>query len=508
MDHACNQGSGSNQESPPRPPRQRLDFSDDINNAPPSPRQHAHSSTASPIIRIERKLAYERSINHKLLQQIYQMEKKVALLEPDGGGGESLARGSPSCFSSPPVTTPLKKFGRISDDDDNDLSKYIHELEGQQRLETNQRDSIANDSIREKLLDQAFRLISESNNTASTSNTATNGVNLSLTTREKMIEYQELVTAFHSEQQSHGEIDGEEMISREDILWLLSELKLRFEDILNSWLKEEDEERLRKQNECQSDNTEFKECIEGLVGIVKKITPHDKPNGMEYLGNDKDEIVSSLNHRLASFAAQHKDTCQSLHDDMEAMKRNYQEQLANKSACIKTLDSKIVDQQEYITQLQKERQDKQWIIEEKRRLQLKEEGMVQRIRYLEGMLHSSQSQLKESRYKSSDSSGGTQISPPPVFMRDLHATMQDVDLKENAETSANHIHYETTPNNNLTELDRLQKQVVTLSCALADSETQRATLIEEFQEERKQYMNQYKQISEVVKELVGGHTLT
>jgi hypothetical protein len=64
-----------------------------------------------------------------------------------------------------------------------------------------------------------------------------------------MHEYHELVSAFHAEQESHTDLDGEELVSREDVAWLLRELTLRFEDLLVLAADAADEERARTTQE-------------------------------------------------------------------------------------------------------------------------------------------------------------------------------------------------------------------------------------------------------------------
>ena len=553
-------------------PRRRLDFSDepsasnDQNNTHP-PCAHKspfspHNNISTPPIRgsvssraseMGRRMAQERSRNHELIQRIHELENTLSLLQGEGNDGDILDKNySPHRgFSSPPVTTPMKT--PIRDEgcramNDDLPSIHIRELEDALKLETKLREAaekkaadllqsntktgsdISTDSRVEKLLEQAANLISESDSPQSTiydtktSNTSAGG-GLPLT-QERMHEYHELVTAFFTEQQSNGEIDGEEMMPREDILWLLQELKWRFEDILNGYLKESS----MKKHESQPNLAEWKECIKGLVELVEKTKvvkstpPNNEHDNTQILQNE----VSSLNQRLDSFATQHKETCRSLYDDMEAMKRNYQEQLANKSQYIQDLESKISEQEEHVNRIQKNIQkDEQWIQHEKQKLELSKEGNVARIRYLEGMLTSLQTQLKESKeargYRSSYNStpprshgqdgmtkreGNTERSAPPVYMRNLQSAMQHVDLEMQHETTALKPRGSlndadtTKPDNSSSEITALREQVASLSSSLAESETKRAILIDDFQQERKQYMMQYKQMSDILKQLI------
>ena len=192
------------------------------------------------------------------------------------------------------------------------------------------------------------------------------------------------------------------------------------------------------------------------------------------------------------------------------------------------MESKIVEQEEHVDRIQKNIQkDEQWIQHEKQKLELSKEGNVARIRYLEGMLTSLQTQLKESKaargYRSSYNStpprshgqdgmtkreGNTERSAPPVYMRNLESAMQHVDLEMQHETTALKPRGSlndadtTKPDNSSSEITALREQVASLSSSLAESETKRAILIDDFQQERKQYMMQYKQMSDILKQLI------
>eukprot|EP00579_Thalassiosira_antarctica_P009846 CAMPEP_0201914770 /NCGR_PEP_ID=MMETSP0903-20130614/4865_1 /ASSEMBLY_ACC=CAM_ASM_000552 /TAXON_ID=420261 /ORGANISM="Thalassiosira antarctica, Strain CCMP982" /LENGTH=506 /DNA_ID=CAMNT_0048450225 /DNA_START=104 /DNA_END=1621 /DNA_ORIENTATION=- len=504
-----------------------------------------------------RKLAQERSKNHQLTQQILELEHTVSLLKQ--GKHDGTMENHP-CSSLPQAASPTRG-GIVNSSEKNDLHSMNH-VQGREEalwLETRRREAaetktapifqqseltrnndsfeVASDSSIVKLLEQASKLLSGTsphNKNEDTNPTNPNSTNshqamnhdgsAGIThTQERMHEYHELVSAFHSEQESHGDIDGEELISREDILWLFKELKWRFEDILSVFT----DATSKKNDETPSDNEEWKECLEGLANVVKKaMKPYsfhqtnnqqgDEHTNESTLANDTHVLqneVSSLKQRLTSFAAQHKETCRSLHDDMEAMKRDYQEQIATKSQCIQNLETKISEQEEYTVQIQKEVQkDRQWIQEEKHKLKLSKEGTSVRIRYLEGMLRSSQMELKEPKIpqgKEDVTNSSTPIHTdgaeskkergtlsPPIFMRDLTSAMQAVDLTQHENNSTDNslgdkakdggdTQDDAKPSSNGAGITKLLDQIASLGNSLADSEIRRADLLDDFQQERK-----------------------
>jgi len=394
---------------------------------------------------------------------------------------------SPYRFSSPPVTTPLKTPIRNGvnvgyDEQHMESLKEALKLEVKRSMAAEKKvahllqqldiDVPASDTIRE-LLEQATKLISENTPTsnATSNDTTTN-------TEEKMHEYYELVSAFCAEQESHSELDGEEMMCRADVLWLLQELKWRYEEILNGFMNDESS---RKKTSSQLDTSEWKECMKGLVDVLNK-SMNATPSKNNHNTKDLQNNISSHNQHA--------------------------------------LESKLKEQNKYISQMQR---DKQWIDEEKQRLTLSKDGTDARIRYLEGMLYSLQTQLNDSKQYQDSKIGcngsptrnnkahvkkRSEKSPPPVYMRDLSHAVYDVDIGIKHDTTTSKTKTSTaditTTKDNSTELTMLREQVASLSASLAESETKRADLIEDFQMERKQYMTQYKQMSELLKEIMAG----
>mmetsp|Transcript_8523 Transcript_8523/g.18425 ORF Transcript_8523/g.18425 Transcript_8523/m.18425 type:complete len:619 (+) Transcript_8523:142-1998(+) len=576
--------NGDEQESAPQNARRQSSPRQRIKRSPFSP---SNKSPSSPSIRnslssrasdMGRRLAEERSKNEQLMQQIRELEDTVTLLR-QGGHDNNTNNGSNNnpCSPSHPGTSPTSRTVNSSEtESSSDITRRLQSLEEALGIETRRREAAEEKAARffqrsdyltinsdglevasgdfpvAKLLKQASTLLSgnvspRKNNTESANATNSNqtmyqdgnGVARATThTHERMHEYHDLVSAFHSEQESYGDIDGEELIPREDILWLFQELKLRFEDILSIYTDES----------SRNTNKEWRECLEGLSNVVKRaMQPYPLAQANNQQGDEEDTSelalsndtrnlqneVSSLNQRLASFAAQHNETCSSLYDDMEAMKRNYEEQITKKSQCIENLETKIKEQEELITQMQQEtNKDKQWIEEEKEKLKLSKEGTSMRIRYLEGMLRSVQKELKDTKTPQSKNNNGTEHSTPiptkiaaelkkeqalpspPVFMRDLTSAMQAVEVSNNETNATNDFagneakderdtkRDAKTPPPKDAEITKLLDQIASLGNSLADSETRRANLLDDFQTERKKYILQYKQMSDVLKQLI------
>ena len=531
-----------------------------------------------------RLLGQARAKNHDLQQKISELEHTILVLqqqqqqqqqhqEHHNGGRASMNNfHSPNKpFLSPPVNSLPNSPDKTNIKNSSD---YVEKLEAALQIETQRREAvekktaiilkqqqqqqkttktgIESDPLIVKLLGQASKLLEDCTNSDSINNQEEKHVG-TITNQERMHDYNELVTAFHSEQQSHGDIDGEEFISREDVLWLLNELKLAFGEIYLGYAEGRSRE---KEAPLIANDEEWKECLASLVNVVKKATkdgqsssfgtnenqPGDDGRQSSESTHALQDEVSTLNQRLASFAAQHKETCLSLNDDMEAMKRHYQEQLSTKSQCIENLESKISEQEDYIAQTQnKNQKDQQWINEEKQKLILNKEGTANRIRYLEGMLRAVQMELKETKTPQGNNSGGSVNNSnrlmknglamatsetgqgalsPPVFMRDLTVSMQAADFLrqgESAETEKTTVrarNEERKPSNmtpppatSTDQVAKLLEQIKTLSNSLADSETRRANLLEDFQQERKKYILQYKQMSELLKLLIEGEKI-
>lgn len=435
--------------------------------------------------------------------------------------------------------------------------------------------SVGDRSSIEDILDRAAELMAGGGGIRWNGTTADASSAAGVTTRERMHEYRELVTAFHSEQISHADLDGEELVPRVDVSWLLNELRWRYEDILDGY---EEERRSGEEDRNNSHHDrELRECVESLAGIVRKAieSPPAHRNDRDHrsdpsIADDDARIlqdeISSLNQRLASFARQHKEICSSHYDDVEAMKRDFLEQLENKSQFAHHLESKISEQEEYIVRIQNEAQ-KAWqsMQEEKRNLALSKEGTSARIRYLEGMLRSLQVELRNKERVNRELQGAA-LTPPPVFLRDLTSAMRETDLWDDEDRmqigaanspppmfprdlaspmrdadprdeSSQPPVFPCDPTFAIRNADRrhespmldgadatdelecsrgearpsvdgaddiatLREQIASLGSSLAESEIRRANMLEDFQRERWEYMSQYERLSDVSKKLI------
>jgi hypothetical protein len=296
---------------------------------------------------------------------------------------------------------------------------------------------------------------------------------------QRMQEYQELVTAFYTEQKLHSDLDGEELVPREDIVWLLHELKWRYEEILTNYeLRQEEQESNNSLDECN----EWAELVKELVSVLKKVVKLSRREQPSYNSHQQTEAN------------------QSNVEIMEKMKRDYRDQIANMSQLVSDLESKLIDQED-------EQQKLQMTIEEERQsYALSTEGTIARIRYLEGMVRSLEMESKNSRARTHDRDNNsvptnhgtaTPSSPPsrPVFMRDL--TVEDIMQDDNTMQ-------EDASNVDSDEITTLRNEITCLGNDLAESENARATLLDEYQKERLNYMMQFKKMSEVLKQFTEG----
>ena len=255
---------------------------------------------------------------------------------------------------------------------------------------------------------------------------------------QKMQEYEELVTAFHSEQQKNQE----EFLSKDDVVWFFEELKWRFADI-NSGMSSVANVAIR--SDVKDNREEWRKCLIGLV------------DELEYsMQQAKQEINDHLDKVETNVAA----------DEMEAaMKSDYKERIAKYLQRIQQLEAETKDKDHAFTSKQEKIiQDRHFIEEEKKKLMLSKDGTAARIRYLETMVQSLQEKLKKMQAK----------------------LTLDKDTSNGIDNATN----------------KYKNEIDSLASALADSELKRAHLIEEFQRERQKYILQYKQMNEVLKQFV------
>ncbi len=259
---------------------------------------------------------------------------------------------------------------------------------------------------------------------------------------QNMQEYEELVTAFHSEQQTNHD----EMLSKADVLWFFEELKWRFADI-HRGVVAVSKGSLR--SNVQDKSEEWKNCLIGLVDELE----YSMQKAKEEISDNNDKVDTNIVDQLVA-----------------AMKRSYEEQLAAQSQRIKQLEADAIEQEGYLAEMQeKMKQDYHLIEEEKKKIELSKDGTAARIRYLENMMQSLQVKLKKTQTQ------------PDVEKR--NATQCHVPIGVHSK------------DNYASEIDSLAK-------GLADSELKRAHLIDEFQAERKKYIAQYKQMNDVLKQFM------
>ncbi len=142
---------------------------------------------------------------------------------------------------------------------------------------------------------------------------------------------------------------------------------------------------------------------------------------------------------------------------------------------------------------------------------MKTEGALARIRYLEGMLRSLEMELKRLRSGrvttnvAASATAATPTSPPrPVFLRDLSS-----DLVQDGASVCNTLEAKVEAelfscDDDTDEIAALRNQIAWLGNSLAESETERANLLDEFQRERLQCMSQFERMSEMLKQLTEG----
>ncbi len=254
----------------------------------------------------------------------------------------------------------------------------------------------------------------------------------------KMQEYEELVTAFHSEQQ----MNRDEVISKDDVLWFFEELKWRFADIHRCVVAVSKEE--PKGSNVPDNSEEWKNCLIGLVDELEYLMKKTKEKTND---NVKANLVDD--------------------ESVAAMKLSYEEQLATQSQRIQQLEADALERAAHFEEMQKKmKQDCQLIEEEKEKLSLRKDGTAARIRYLESMVQSLQVKLKNTQANHHTGRGKSN---------------EKIDSKTN---------------NYASEIDSLAK-------ALEDSELKRAQLIDEFQAEREKFITQYKQMNDVLKQFIG-----
>jgi len=199
--------------------------------------------------------------------------------------------------------------------------------------------------------------------------------------------------------------------------------------------------------------------------------------------------ITHLNHRLSSFAKHHNDTCNSLYHDMETMKLNNEERIYDMSRTISRLESELSEKNNCIAKLRKDNEHDRLMMEDvKSSLELTKEGTKARIKYLEDTVVDLERELKKER---------------SINVAVMKASTKNDGTRSNGSMSHS-LESEGSNNagNTMLEIQILQKEIERLGNELAESESERAQLLEDFQVEREQYIAQYRQISDTLKQFM------
>lgn len=388
--------------------------------------------------------------------------------------------------------------------------------------------------------------------TAATTTTTTTGdathptTTTNSATKEKMEEYHELVTEFHTEQQN----SQDELIAKEDVLWFFDQLQWRFEEIRSGYEAEwkewmEDSALAVRGGGVIKDNfnrKEWRECLMGLVDVVGRATEQSSGSSLSLIDGETDNRalcrnveaetkldhnhqlcnqhqhhhhqqqltetpisprkhtersgnatirllqneITHLNQRLSSFAKHHNDTCNSLYHDMETMKLDNEERIYDMSRNISRLESELSEKNKCIAKLRKDNEHDRLMMEDvKSSLELTKEGTKARIKYLEDTVIDLERELKKER---------------SINVAVMKASAKNDDSRSNGNMS--HSLESDGSNDAMMEVQILQKEIERLGNELAESENERAQLLEDFQVEREQYIAQYRQISDTLKQFM------
>eukprot|EP00985_Skeletonema_marinoi_P002028 scaffold821_cov105-Skeletonema_marinoi.AAC.9 len=509
-------GGGAALKSPPQHLNQNDAEQSFTSPLPTTPQSRSRSTLSSRTSLLGRRLAEERSRNHRLTIELEHI-KSLLEREMKRNNDDIVFDLNESFYSSSPVNTPnatpvkCRRSGggtpapvavAIEEDSNNEVNnnfmnmQRIQELELALQIETKLRKDaqaklteseqhskileqevrsnclqIGSDSPIHEYMQRASQLMNETNSSSTngsrplpTNNGYKNGTHNSYnslhsideddeeynddeghnddtslsTVVHKMQEYEELVTAFHSELQNNHD----ELLSKDDLLWFFEELKWRFADIHRGVVAASKEPmRSNVQDNCK----EWKNCLIGLVDELEYSIQKSK----EQISDNSDKVEANLvDNELVA-----------------AMKRSYEEQLATQSQRIEQLEADAVEREVQFSEMQKKmKQDHHSMEEEKRKLSLSKDGTAARIRYLENMVQSLQVKLKKAQ---------AQPDTEKVISKDPNDVNNDY----------------------ASEIDSLAK-------ALADSELKRAQLIDGFQAEREKFIIQYKQMNDVLKQFM------
>jgi hypothetical protein len=314
-----------------------------------------------------------------------------------------------------------------------------------------------------------------------------------------MDEFQSLLEGFYIEQRQNE--------GAKDVLWLFEELEWRFEEIRRGY----EDERLTWESHANTANNDlqpsenvnmvaWRTCLKELVEVVTTQGTHSS--------SVPTKEVSNLQRQLSSLNIIHNQKVLNLHQEMEAMKKAHRDITADMSKTIENLESKLSEQDTTISQQQMklQLQNQHWT-EERQTFQMNKESMGARIRYLEEIVRSLNG-IK------SPSSRGLYMQQLSKLSLDEMGDDTDVDnshqqLNEHShqqlnECASTNNHDNDIANNSEGLILNLRQQIQEMGMSLQESEELRAIALEEFQVERDEHARQIQELSDYVREILGG----
>lgn len=308
------------------------------------------------------------------------------------------------------------------------------------------------------------------------------------TTSELMLEFQNLLEAFYIEQQQSN--------ATKDVIWLFEELEWRFEEIKRGYEAERfNWESSLNSNSGERKNVNMNEWRACLIELIDAVTIQNM-DGVHPNSEDAIQEVAGLQQQLSSLSIMHKQKCLNFSQEIEAMKQNHQESSEQMSKIAENLSTKLSEQENTILQLQQDIEAKNnLLLHERQSNRINEESMTARIKYLEEIVRLSDV------VKSPISRGICTQKLTTVQSNGYEETDQVTTDNLNVKDVASAPGPKIEANESL--IVSLRQQIEELGNLLEESEEQRANAIEEFQLEREEYIRQYGQLSNYVRQILG-----
>eukprot|EP00804_Cyclotella_cryptica_P005344 CCRYP_017432-RA/>CCRYP_017432-RA protein AED:0.07 eAED:0.07 QI:0/-1/0/1/-1/1/1/0/659 len=350
--------------------------------------------------------------------------------------------------------------------------------------------------------------------------------------RELMKEFQSLLEGFYIEQRHKADEKLQTTPNHEDILWLFEELEWRFEEIRRGYEEEwarwnegsmhgRTHDSLQNEKRVESLNVnEWKSCLKGLMEVVASCDRGIGNPNSHCVVAMQDE-VNRLRRKLSSITKHHEQKCRGMNGEIQTIQHHHKSESEEKSKTIEMLESKIAEQNETIASLQQDIEREKSVLDNERQTHTSsKESMTARIHYLEGIVRSLKEEVKEEKmrrsrglmspskdFPSSHNAVEFQQAPSPYanYVNDGHDMSHfSHDSLNNGDTH-NPSRREKDADSNI--VFGLQEQIEELGAALEESEEERAKIIEEFQFERENYIRQYKEMSDILKQFLDGDNL-